>query len=146
MTDQPQEAVRSAGGRPSIYSPDLAAAICERLVTGESLRAICRDPDMPAISSVFLWMSVHKGFSEQYARARAEQADAKFDELEELAATATPETASVVKLQVDTRKWVLSRMAPKKYGDKVQQEVSGPNGGPVVVEAITRKIIDPRGS
>lgn len=146
MTDQPQEAVRSAGGRPSIYSPDLAAAICERLVTGESLRAICRDHDMPAISSVFLWMSVHKGFSEQYARARAEQADAKFDELEELAATATPETASVVKLQVDTRKWVLSRMAPKKYGDKVQQEVSGPNGGPVVVEAITRKIIDPRGS
>lgn len=137
MTDQPQEAARSAGGRPSLYSPDLAAAICERLVAGESLRAICRDPAMPAISSVFLWMSVHKEFSEQYARARAEQADAKFDELEELAATATPETASVVKLQVDTRKWVLSRMSPKKYGEKVQQEVSGSDGGPVQIQVVT---------
>lgn len=123
-------------GRPTDYNQDIAATICQRLVDGESLRAICRDPSMPGFTTVFQWLGKHPEFANQYACARAEQADAKFDELEELAATATPETASVVKLQVDTRKWVLSRMAPRKYGDKVEQTIQGPNGGPV--ETVTR--------
>jgi hypothetical protein len=89
---------------------------------------------MPGLTTVFQWLSKHPEFAKQYAYAREQQADAKFDELEELAATATPETAQVVKLQVDARKWVLSRMRPKVYGDKVDTTISGPDGGPVRVD------------
>ena len=44
------------------------------------------------------------------------------------------------KLRVDTRKWALSKMCPKKYGDKIQQEVSGPDGGPVTM--VERRIVE----
>lgn len=37
------------------------------------------------------------------------------------------------RLRVDTRKWLLSKALPKIYGDKIQSEVSGPNGGPLVI-------------
>jgi hypothetical protein len=40
---------KSRGGRPSIYSPELAQHICEQLASSsKSLRAICQQPDMPA--------------------------------------------------------------------------------------------------
>lgn len=121
-----------AGGRPSDYSQELADLICDRLIAGESLRAICRDPDMPAKITVLHWLSRHEEFRAQYAHARDLQAEAEFDDMEELAATATPETVNVVKLQVDTRKWVLARKAPKKYGDRVSQEITGANGTPLI--------------
>lgn len=41
------------------------------------------------------------------------------------------------KLQVDTRKWLLSKLAPKKYGDKVGVEVTGEGGGPIQILAAT---------
>jgi len=80
---------------------------------------------MPGQTTVFQWLSKQPEFAKQYAYAREQQADAKFDEIEELAATATPETANVVRLQVDTRKWVLARMRPKLYGDKADLNVTG---------------------
>lgn len=37
------------------------------------------------------------------------------------------------RLRVDTRKWLMSKIAPKKYAERIQQEISGKDGGPVVV-------------
>lgn len=105
--------------RPTDYNQQLAQEICERLVNGESLRAISRDPAMPDKVTLLRWLNKHEEFRTQYVHARDLQAEGDFDEIEELAATATPETVQVVKLQVDTRKWVLARKAPKKYGDRV---------------------------
>ena len=118
--------------RPSDYCQEIADVICERLMGGESLRAIARDPDMPDKVTVLRWLAKHESFRTQYAHAREMQAENEFDDMEELAATATPETVQVVKLQVDTRKWVLARKAPKKYGDRVWQEITGANGAPLV--------------
>lgn len=118
--------------RPSEYSEEVAAIICDRIVAGESLRSVCRDPDMPDKVTVLRWLSRFEEFRTQYAHARDLQAEAEFDDMEELAATATPETVNVVKLQVDTRKWVLARKAPKKYGDRVSQEITGANGTPLI--------------
>ena len=66
-------------GRPSIYSAELAASICERIALGESLRAICRDEGMPGQTTVFEWLSQDAAFAEQYARARDYQGDTMFD-------------------------------------------------------------------
>lgn len=134
-------------GRPSTYSLEVADAICERLVLGESLRAICRDDDMPSISSVFKWLRENSEFSNQYARAKEEQADTLADEIVEIAdekeyekvefegvALAVKFDSTAVarnRLRVDARKWAASKLKPKKYGDKVSQEISGPDGGAI---------------
>lgn len=136
-------------GRPSDYTDEKADAICERIVAGESMRAICADPDMPAISTVFRWLSLNAQFSEQYARAKEEQAEAFADEIVRIADKDVPNEDTAVltardRLRVDARKWVASKLKPKKYGDKVQTELTGANGGPV--ETVTRiKLADLEG-
>lgn len=138
-------------GRPSLFTAELAGIICARIADGESVRKICASEDMPAMSSVFKWLTESKEFSEQYAHAREAQADKYAEEIIEIADDGTNDTyvdengnertnQEVVarsRLRVDARKWYASKLAPKKYGDKIQQEVSGSDGGPLVVE-ITR--------
>ena len=128
--------------RASDYSDEKADAICERLADGESLRSICRDDDMPDKATVLRWLGVHEAFRDQYARAREMQADALFDEALDIADTPVEgvktKTTSDGKLeetrgdmiehrrlQVETRKWMVGKLAPKKYGDKVQNEHTG---------------------
>lgn len=45
----------------------------------------------------------------------------------------TGDTVERSRLSVDSMKWLLSKLAPKKYGDRVQQEITGAEGGPLVV-------------
>jgi hypothetical protein len=131
----------NAIGRPSIYSNELIAQICGRLVEGESLRAICRDETMPHVGTVMRWLTVHSDFREQYAYAREIQADVLFDEMQEIADTpqvgketrTTDGEVTVIegdmlghrKLRVDTLKWRLGRMSAKKYGDSTTLNAAG---------------------
>lgn len=117
------------------YSPEIAAEICERLANGESLRAICRDSKFPTEAAVRGWVIDDKdGFASQYARAReigyerlAEDIMSISDEPVGSLVSGGTDTGAVQKqrLQVDTRKWLLSKMLPKKYGDKQFTEHSG---------------------
>ena len=142
---------RNKGGRPSTYNEEIAAEICARLSLGRSLRSICRDEDMPENRTVFLWLAKHPEFVQQYARAREVQADALFDEALDIADTPVVGVKTVTKatgvettegdmiehrrLQIDTRKWIAGKLRPKKYGDRSQMEISGPDGGPIQSEA-----------
>lgn len=126
-------------GRPTDYNEAIADAICERIADGESLRSICDDPEMPARSTVFKWLSRHTAFADQYARAREAQADAIFDDILSIADTPVigektktdsegkteTTTADMIehrRLQVDARKWMAGKLRPKKYGDKLDVE------------------------
>lgn len=151
-----------SGGRPSDYSVEITTAICVRLGLGESLREICRDDEMPDKSTVMRWLASHAEFRDQYASAREAQADYYAEEIIEISDDGTNdwmerqrgdgETEEVEnkdvlarsRLRVDTRKWLMARMAPKKYGDKVTQEHTGPDGGPVQIQRIERVIVDPQ--
>lgn len=147
----PEQKPKGRMGRPSIYSPALASEICSRIAEGESLRSICRDESMPSLASIFLWLSQKPDFSEQYTRAREEQADVHADAIVAIA-DETPEIEEVVdkhgnvvdlklhsayvqwqKNRIDARKWVASKLKPKKYGDRVQ--VAGDAESPLRVEA-----------
>lgn len=137
-------------GRPSTYTEEITDLICERIANGESLRAICSEEGMPAQSSVFKWLSAHTEFSEKYTRAREAQADVLFDEILQIADTPIIGEKRKVKddggieissgdmiehrrLQVDARKWMASKLLPKKYGDKITNEVTGADGAPFQV-------------
>lgn len=142
-------------GRPSIYSDELVALICERITDGESLRTICRDEDMPACSTVFKWLIEKPAFSEQYARAREAQADTLFDEVLDIADDArndwmerrgeddagwqaNGEHIQRSKLRIDARKWMAGKLAPKKYGERIVNEHTGKDGGPIETKDIGR--------
>lgn len=133
--------------------------VCDRLASGETLRAICRDDAMPDQTTVYRWLRLHEEFRQQYALAREAQADTWADEIVEIAddtsgdfadgravrmnGVHTPTEAVTdpkfnaehvqrSKLRVEARKWLMSKAVPKKYGDKIHQEVTGANGGPLV--------------
>lgn len=124
--------------RPSIYTKRLADNICKRISLGESLLSICREDGMPNVDTVHTWIldGKHKEFSDNYAKARAIQAELMFDEIVEIA----DKSDTVVKsgaekkssaysqnqrLRVDTRKWYLSKVLPKKFGDKLDVTSGG---------------------
>ena len=121
---------------PTSYTPALFAEICERLSKGESLRRICEDDGMPDRHTVVAWCEADEAKQAQYARARDRGLDALAEECLRIADTpleGTTEKTNALgtevtkgdmfnhrRLQVDTRKWYLSKLAPKRYGDRLE--------------------------
>lgn len=124
---------KKARGRPGKQSPELVAEICLRLAAGETLRAIAADAHMPDQGTVYRWLAADADFRQQYARAREEQAHT----IAELAVdeATSAKDAQLGRLAFDARKWFAAKLAPKVYGDKVQQEITGKDGAalPVVL-------------
>lgn len=94
--------------------------------------------------AVLRWLADEdrEDFRRQYARAREAQADTIFDEIIDIADNATNdwmerngqddegyqlngEHVQRSRLRLDARKWMAGKLAPKKYGDKIQTEHSG---------------------
>lgn len=130
-------------GRPTSYSDDLIAAILTRIVGGEGLVRICRDDSMPSVATVYSWLQTNQEFLDRYIVARNEQADTLADEIIDLADDATNEGVAKARLQVDARKWVAAKLKPKKYGDKLTNEHTGIDGGPIRHSHIETIIVDP---
>ena len=127
------------------HNEEAFAAILERIMAGESLKQICESEETPARSTVHLWMANDKTLSDRYARACEVRADHVFDEIFDIAddgrndwmekrqgeETVWVENGEALRrsaLRVDARKWALARMQPKKYGDKITHEGTGPGG------------------
>ncbi len=121
--------------RPTLFNEELAAEICGRIADGQSVREIARAVDMPARSSIFLWLSKYEAFSDQYAKACEARTQYLADELLDIADADGDVQRD--RLRVDTRKWVLSKLVPKKYGNKVTAEITGAGGGPVQTEEMS---------
>ena len=132
----PEEPTKTPKGRPSIFSQDLADTICARISLGESMRSVCRDENMPPQQTIFRWFRERKDFCEQYERACAERTDSQQEDLLEMGdlaiqhAEATDPKAvgavvSAYKLKADNLKWSMSKMKPKKYGDKLDVTSDG---------------------
>lgn len=122
-------------GRPSIFSDTLADAICDRLAEGESLRTICTDTNMPNRRTVLRWADTKPDFAAKCARARDAQADWELDEMAKIEADVLggrldPTAARVV---LSSKQWRASKLAPKKYSDRIMQEHTGLDGGPFTI-------------
>lgn len=128
------------------YSPEerekIMDTICDEMVALKPMRKILADhPDFPAWSTVFKWLGESPRFSDQYARAREAQMEARMDEVLEIADDGTndveeiEENGRVVRrtnhdviqrsrLRVDTRIRLAEKMSPKKYGARMDVTVT----------------------
>ena len=115
--------------RPTIYTAELADLICERLAQGESLVEICRDEHMPGLRTAMRWARENRDFAVEYQLARAAQAEV-MDHLIVAAAKDASGDPHAARVKIDAYKWRASKLAPKRYGDKVQH-TAGDGEGPI---------------
>ena len=145
MNDSPDAQKRTTGQdsttkpprrRRHDYSPEMAALICDRIVEGASLRQICQDTNMPARSTIFVWLEEHEEFARSYTLARQIQIEDLMDESLEIADDSSndwidgegpdgkryrvfnPDSIQRSKLRLAARKWLISKLIPKRYSWK----------------------------
>lgn len=129
-------------GRPTTYTEEVASEICERLSKGETLRSICKEPNMPGVTTVHDWRKKSKEFSVCFAQAREEGFEAIAEECLEIADDGSNDYMTITKgdveynvedrevtnrskLRVETRLKLLAKWFPQKYGEKVDVTSGG---------------------
>jgi hypothetical protein len=108
------------GSREYLYSVELADEICRRIANGETLYEVCEDSAIPvSASAVRQWdLDNRDGFSAKYASAKRQLIEAWSDQLVRIADNQLLEPNDR-RVRIDTRKWLMSKLHPGKYGDKV---------------------------
>ena len=111
-------------GRPSKMTDEVQAEILTRISTGESLKKICSDKHLPNAKNVFSFIYTNDEFRNKYEASRREQAEWLGEEIVDIADNDTGDTQRD-RLRIDARKWVMSKMLPKKYSDKIDVDMGG---------------------
>lgn len=153
------ETTKRKVGRPTIKTDVLMDEFCNLLVDGVngkpcSTRKACQILGL-SFSVFYRWLDNDDEFKKRYARAKELQAEGYADEIVDIseeppelvvddAGAARIDSAFVQyqKLRIEARKWVSARLLPKKYGEKIQQEVTGANGGPIQQSIVTPEQLD----
>lgn len=153
-----ESAKKSAGGRPSTYSEDIAKKVCELTATSsKSLKTICEELDL-APSTVLDWLSDKKEFSEMYARAKDLQADYLAEEILEIADDGTNDYMTITKgdiqynvedrevtnrskLRVEARKWIAAKLKPRKYSEKLDVTSNGESITPIDLSKVPTEVL-----
>jgi hypothetical protein len=129
------------------YTPEIEDVILGELRSGRTLTDICRDPDMPHVRSVQNWLATDRdGFAARYKRARDIGCDIMADEMVDIAddrssdwivrtnkdgtldAMLDPERVSKARLRFEARRWRLSKMLPRTYGDRLDLNAKHDSG------------------
>lgn len=133
----PEKPLSGKAGRPSTFDQQVADRICELMAEGNDMGTICEMVGMPSRSTVSRWAAARPDFAEQCARAREALADFELDRLKRIAEECTEENVNSTRVKLNHYQWRLMKIAPRRYGDRVQTEITGPNGGPMQVQALT---------
>lgn len=130
-------------GRPTLYTEELADRICDLIATNTcSLQRMCKEHDwMPAFRTIFKWLHEKdkEHFMHKYAHAKKMQADLMVEELTDISDNGQTdyyvdekgnfkvdhENIQRSKLRVDTRKWIASKILPKKFGERLDLTTGG---------------------
>lgn len=139
----------------TIYSEELAEAICEKIATTSmSVKAICEEEGVK-VATVLCWLceghrNYIESFAKMYARAKEMQAELLADEILQIADDGSNDTyededgrkktdydvIARSRLRVDSRKWIASKLKPKKFGDKVDVTSDGEKIAPIVWQEV----------
>lgn len=142
-------------GRPTKYTPELGDKICEQIVSGDSIRTICKPDAMPSVVTFFAWFRTYPEFLKQYEAAKAEQAEVMSEDILDIADNANNDWMEKLdkdgvsigwmlngehvqrsRLRIDSRKWLASKLKPKKYGDSTT--IKGDAENPLELNLATR--------
>jgi hypothetical protein len=126
------------------YSKELFDTICERLAAGESVASICRSEGMPERKSFYQWVRRDPEAKQAYLEACALRslvyAEQIMDIVENLSDEPTSAQVNKARLQVDSIKWVSSRLQPRIYGDQ-RAEAGADNEVPLSREQVEDSLI-----
>jgi hypothetical protein len=148
------DAAMSKKGPVCGYTQEFGDVVCARISIGESLAQISKGKGMPSLPTIYKWIRTFDQFKVQYDRAKLEAADTMVDQIldisdngvyDELLVDGLPlldENGKTVKvktqvgiahanLRVKARQWIAAKLKPQTYGDKIQTELTGANGGPI---------------
>ncbi len=159
----PPKKTPKKNGRPSKYTDKLADKICQMIAQGQSVRSICAKKDMISMQTFFRWLRENDKFSEQYARACEERSYMHAEEILEIADDATNdymeqhdesdeltgyklngENIQRSRLRIDTRKWLMSKLNPKVYGDKLDMTTNGNDIGVTLSASQAEQLLNAR--
>ena len=120
------------------------AAVLASIQEHGNLRQACRDNKIPATTFITR-VEKSERLAEQYARAKEQGIERFADEIAEIADNESqdifnPSKVARDRLRIDSRKWLLSKLIPKKYGDKLDLDVKGDQNITITREVITRKV------
>ena len=130
---------------PIEWTVELVERLCGELACGRAVCEVAKEEWCPSEPSIYRRMAVDPEFRAKIDEARAAQQEYEVDACVSMADKATPEDWQVVKLRIWARQWRAAKLAPKKYGDKLTQEHTGPGGGPVQMDATITIVRAPGG-
>lgn len=132
------------------FSQEIADEICLKTsCTSEGIRKLCKkNKHWPRTKTIYKWRSIYPAFGEQYARAKVYQAHILADEIIDIADNSKGDYRIVgskvvidsdninrARLRIDSRKWLLSKLLPRSYGDKIGEDKT-------VTDTLLEKLID----
>lgn len=129
--------------RVAIFNPKAADMVLSRMLSGESLRAACKVAGIEP-ASFLRWTYADPDLAQQYASVKRDMAELVAAEIIDIADEAPPITPlgtvdsgaiAHQRLRVDTRKWILSKVLPKVYGDKLA--IGGADDMPAIKQDVT---------
>jgi hypothetical protein len=113
------------------FSQEIADKICERMIEGEDLVAICKSKDMPSRATVYRWIAENPAFEAQCARAREGLGDHDAHMIAQIAERCTESNAQSSRVKLAAYQWLAAKRAPKRWGDKIEVEAKVEvNSGP----------------
>jgi len=125
VSDRPPEA-KGKAGRPRTLTPEIADALAEEMIGGLNMVKACAKLNLSR-SSVYRWQQEYPEFRTQCAGAREGLADKMLADLENEIDEAEKQgrDPQFLKIKVSHRQWLIEKIAPRMYGQKVMTEVSG---------------------
>ncbi len=130
-------------GRPTVYTLEIENEILSRISAGESLRSICKDKNLPGDATIRDWIVKDRppGISARYAHAREKGYDSIAEQTFEIADDKDEDPASR-RVRIDTRKWFLAKLHPKRYGDRI--EIAGDKESPLEINVGSVELLKTR--
>jgi hypothetical protein len=135
-----EPATKPKTGRPTIFTDELAATICDRVSAGELLVNICAEDGMPSSTTFHRWTEERAAFREAYVRARRDQAEFFVEDMVRI--SDTEKDANRARVRVQTRQWLAERLNASKYGSKVA--LTGHDGGPLAIQVVRYELPAPK--
>ncbi len=142
-------------GRPEVWTPEKRQEAIDKILgriatSRDSIATITEgDESLPSETTFFKWKREDEKLAQDYARAKEDQADLIAEEMldiaddsrndwmkkkvgDELVDVPNPELINRSRLRIDTRKWVMGKLRPKKYGERLA--LAGDEAAPLSIQ------------